>query len=127
VDGDLTELDSATLAALRGDIARIDGDYQANSYLPIPAQMRNRRLWQERQQGQAAMRNAIAWWAGLEHARGHSESESYRRFYFRFGVDVANAQLLGAREATELASKIQIELSKFGINGKVTNYEVLTP
>jgi hypothetical protein len=65
------------------------------------------------------MRNAIAWWAGIEAARGHSESESYRRFYFRFGIDVANAQLLGVREAGELAHKVNIELSKYGIDGTV--------
>ena len=117
VDGDLTELDPETLAALRGDIARVDGDFYAPQGLPLPAAMAARKRWAERQQGQQAMRNAIAWWAGVEHARGHSESESYRRFYFRFGIDVANAQTLGAREAGELAEKICGELAKFGVDG----------
>jgi DNA repair protein RadD len=120
VDGDLTELDPSVLAALRGEIARVDGDYQANNYLPIPAQLRNRNLWQQRQEGQRTLRTAVAWWAGVEHARGHSESESYRRFYFRFGVDVANAQLLGAREAEELATKVCNELAKYGVDGSVS-------
>jgi superfamily II DNA or RNA helicase len=115
VDGDLTELDPEVLAALRGEIERKDGDYQAAEFLPIPAQLRNRKLWQERQQGQAGLRESIAWWAGLEAHRGYGESESYRRFYYRFGVDVANAQLLGAREAGELAEKITKELGKAGI------------
>jgi hypothetical protein len=119
VDGDLTELDPATLAALRGEIARIDGDFRAPGHLAGYALMGARKQHMERQQGQAAMRNAIAWWAGVEAARGHSESESYRRFYFRFGVDVANAQLLGAREAGELAAKINAELAKVGVNGEV--------
>jgi len=119
VDGDLTELDPAVLAALRGDIARVDGDFKPNDYIPHHANMRNRNLWTERQQGQAALRNAIAWWAGVEHARGYSESASYRRFYYKFSVDVANAQLLGAREAGELAEKIQTELSKYGVDGSV--------
>lgn len=117
VDGDLTELDPAVLAALRGDIARIDGDFYAPKHLDQYAAMGARKRHMERQTGQGALRNAIAWWAGVEAHRGYSESASYRRFYFRFGVDVANAQLLGAREAVELAEKIQIELAKYGVDG----------
>lgn len=119
VDGDLTELDPAMLRAMRGEIARIDGDFHAPRGLAIEAQMGARKRHMERQEGQRALRGAIAWWAGLEAARGHSESESYRRFYFRFGIDVANAQTLGAREAEELAGNVCRELSKYGVDGSV--------
>lgn len=119
VDGDLLELDAETLAALRGEIARIDGDavipYGAG---PEVVGAVRRRHW-ERQQGQAALRNVIAWWAGLETAQGRGESESYRRFYHKFGVDVASAQTLNAREAAELAERVAAELSKYGIDGTV--------
>jgi len=104
---------------LRGDIAKIDGDpiipWGAS---PEVADAVRRRHW-ERQQGQAALRNVIAWWAGLETAQGRGESESYRRFYHRFGVDVANAQTLNAKEASELAGRVAVELAKFGIDGTV--------
>jgi DNA repair protein RadD len=119
VDGDLTELDAAALAALRGDIARIDGDFYAPNGLEGYAAMGARKRHAERQGAQGSLRNAIAWWAGSESACGYGESESYRRFYFRFGIDVANAQLLGAREAGELADKIMFELGKLGIDGTV--------
>lgn len=119
VDGDLLELDAETLAALRGEIARIDGDpvipYGA---APEVVGAVRRRHW-ERREGQKALRNVIAWWAGLENAQGRGESESYRRFYHRFGVDVANAQTLNAKEAAELAGRVTVELSKFGIDGTV--------
>lgn len=119
VDGDLTELDAETLAALRGEIARIDGDpvipYGA---APEVAGAVRRRHW-ERREGQKALRNVIAWWAGLENAQGRGESESYRRFYHRFGVDVANAQTLNAKEAAELAGRVAAELAKYGIDGTV--------
>lgn len=119
VDGDLLELDAETLAALRGDIAKIDGDAVIPwGASPEVAGAVRKRHW-ERQQGQAALRNVIAWWAGLESAQGRGESESYRRFYFKFGVDVANAQTLGAREAAELAERVAVELSKYGIDGSV--------
>ena len=119
VDGDLTELDPAMLAALRGEIARIDGDFHAPRGLEGMAVMGARKQHAARQEGQKALRNAVAWWAGVEHARGHSESESYRRFYFRFGIDVANAQTLGAREAGELAAQVNAELSQYGVDGTV--------
>lgn len=119
VDGDLTELDNDTLAQLRGEIKRKDGDFYAPSNLPIEAQIAARNNWQTRQESQRSLRNAIAWWAGVEHARGYGESESYRRFFFTFGIDVANAQLLGTREADELAARILGELAKFHIDGTV--------
>ena len=119
VDGDLFELDADTLAKMRGEIARID----ANPVIPYGAAPEvagaiRKRHW-ERQGAQAALRNAIAWWAGLQDSIGSSESESYRRFYFKFGVDVGNAQTLGAREAGELTERINAELAKNGIDGSV--------
>ncbi len=98
--GDLTKLDSATRAVFRSEIARKDKDKRY-----------------QRQEGQAALRNAIAWWAGVEHARGYSKSKSYGRFYSQFGIDVANAQLLGVRKAVDLALRVQAELAKVGVDG----------
>jgi superfamily II DNA or RNA helicase len=119
VDGDLTELDPDTLAALRGDIAKIDGDPVVPWGASAEVQGAVRRRHWERREGQRALRNVIAWWAGLESAQGRGESESYRRFYHRFGVDVANAQTLNAKEAAELAERVSIELAKNGIDGRV--------
>lgn len=119
VDGDLLELDAATLAAMRGEIARVDGNcYVPSSAAPEVAGAIHKRHW-ERRESQGALRNVIAWWAGLEHAQGRTESESYRRFYLRFGVDVANAQTLGAREASELSNRVRAELAQYGIDGTV--------
>jgi len=119
VDGDLLELDESTLAALRGQIAKVDGD----AVVPYGAAPEvvgavRRRHW-ERREAQSQLRNAIAWWAGLETAQGRGESESYRRFYFKFGVDAGTAQTLGAREAGELAERVGAELIKLGIDGSV--------
>ena len=119
VDGDLLEFDAATLAAMRGEIARVDGDVVLpyNASAEVAGAIRKRH-W-ERRQSQQNLRNVIAWWAGLEHAQGRSESESYRRFYFKFGIDIANAQTLGAREAGELAERVKVELLKHGIDGTI--------
>lgn len=119
VDGDLTELDAETLTAMRGEIARIDGDViiPYGAAPDVAGAVRRRHF--ERREAQASLRNYIAWWAGLESAQGRGESESYRRFFHKFGVDVANAQTLGVREAGELSARIQTELSKYAIDGTV--------
>lgn len=120
VDGDLTELDAATLAAMRGEIERIDSAQPAIPYgaeAMVVGAIHKRH--HARQQSQAALRNAIAWWAGVESAQGRGESESYRRFYHRFGLDVGSAQSLGAREADELTARVNTELAKLGIDGTV--------
>lgn len=112
-------MDEATLAALRGEIARIDGDAVIPwGATPIVEGAVRKRHW-ERQQSQWRLRNALAWWAGLQDAQGASESESYRRFYFKFGIDVAGAQALGSREAQELTDKIIAELTTNGVDGTV--------
>jgi superfamily II DNA or RNA helicase len=119
VDGDLSELDAETLAAMRGEIERVDGDCYPPKGLSDMAKAAIRREHWDRQEAQRNLRNVIAWWAGLQHAQGRSESESYRRFWHTFGVDVASCQALGAREATELAERVNATLSVNGIDGTV--------
>lgn len=110
VDGDLLELDASTLAALRGEVERIDGD----AVLPYGADAAvggavRKRHW-ERQQAQAALRKSIALWGGWQHHQGRDDHEGYKRFWFRFGTDVATAMTLGAREAAELTERIHNDL-----------------
>lgn len=112
VDGDLTELDPATLAVMRGEIDRIDGPVMFPNSLAMPARMRLDRVHRERQNAQAALRASIAWWAGYQSAAGRSESESYKRFYWQFGVDVMTAQTLNARDALELVDRVNREIVK---------------
>lgn len=115
VDGDLTELDPATLAQLRGETARIDGPPTYPPGLPAAAYGAMKRVHWERQQAQAKLREAIAWWAGYQKALGRSDPESYRRFFFMFGVDVATAQTLGRPEAETLAAHITERLAVDGV------------
>ena len=112
VDGDLTELDAATLASMRGEVERIDApageihqklSHAGASDLAIAGATKNHRA---RQQAQAELREAIAWWAGHQRSMGRADSESYRRFYFAFGVDVMTAQTLGRPEASALMENI---------------------
>lgn len=122
VDGDLTELDPATLAEMRGEIARIDmppEDYRlelAAKYAPIIGQLAGVKRHTERQQAQGTLRESIALWAGWQRALNRSDAESYRRFYFAFGVDVATAQTLGRKDAEDLAVRVNAKLVDGGVN-----------
>lgn len=115
VDGDLTELDPLTLVQLRGEAARIDGPPAYPPGLPAAAYGAMKRVHWERQQAQAKLREAMAWWAGYQKALGRPDRESYRRFFFMFGTDVATAQTLGRPEAEALTAQIVERLSVDGV------------
>ena len=114
VDGDLTELDPSVLAEMRGEIARIDQPAEAVGRrmeaagmqgAAVGGAMKNHR---ERHEAQQALRMSIRWWAA-----DHGDiRESYRHFFFKFGVDVATAQTLGRRDALELANRINMEIGR---------------
>lgn len=113
VDGDLTELDETALARMRGEIARIDSAPKFPVHASREARYGIVKNHTARQKAQAALRDKIAWWAGWQRARGRSDSESYRRFFHGFGVDVMTAQTLGRPEATVLTAEIDKTLKDY--------------
>ena len=117
VEGDLLELSPETLAAMRGEVDRIDapesvvGDKMRHAGAPIIAvagAMKNHRV---RREAQTALRDSIALWAGYQRAAGNPDAISYRRFYRTFGMDVMTAKALGAREAEALDAKVRGSLA----------------
>ena len=123
VDGDLIELDAAALARMRGAIDQVDMDpslFMANTvsqYAPIGNQKLTR-SHVERQQAIKALRYSIQWWGAWQRAANRDDSESYKRFYFRFGIDVGTAQTLKTKEALELADKVNQVLGEYA-NGSI--------
>lgn len=118
VDGNLLELDPSVLAQMRGEIERIDEDpgmlrrrmeAAGAPGVAVGGAVKNHR---RRQEAQSKLRETIAIWAGHQRAANRSDSESYKRFFWRYGVDVMGAQALGTREAEELATKIAEDLLK---------------
>jgi superfamily II DNA or RNA helicase len=112
VDGDLTELDDATLAKLRGGVERIDMDDDAYrrvleaEHCPPVGVAANLKRHTTDQAAQAFLRDAMAWWAGAHREKGRSNSEIYKRFYWAFDTDVMSAKTLKAKEAIDLAKRI---------------------
>jgi DNA repair protein RadD len=111
VDGDLIELDPSVLRALRGEINRIDGPVRFPAGATGGMMSRIQMTHAERQLAQKDLREEIALWAGWQRDDGRSDAESYRRFFFRYGVDVATACTLGAKEAKELTEYIRNDLA----------------
>lgn len=111
VDGDLYELSPEALAALRGEVAAVDGAPRVPQHLhgtPAGKAIQNR--WRERQEAQQFLRGSIAMWAGHRKAEGMGDPEIYRRFYFKFGTDILSAQSLGRGEAEQLTASIEEDL-----------------
>ena len=118
VDGDLCELDPAVLARMRGEINKIDipdieiktkMKYAGASAIVCNSATKQHRL---RQDAQGQLREAIALWAGYQRALNRPDHESYKRFYWKFSIDVYSAQILGAREAMALTHLVAEDILK---------------
>jgi DNA repair protein RadD len=111
VDGDPYELTEAMLAQLRGDAEAIMRPPATSVYQSPEIAQRHQNTWQMRVQSQEALREAIALWAGYQAHLGRGDSESYRRFYFLFGIDVLSAMALKPADAGTLCAAIQSRLA----------------
>jgi hypothetical protein len=118
VDGDLCELDEATLAALRGEIVSADRSpetivnmmQRAGHPYPVAKGAANRHA--ERQSAQAVLRDSIAWFGGVQRAMGRDDRMGWRAFYHMFGVDVLSTQALGRADAEELTVRINAAIGR---------------
>lgn len=104
VDGDLAELTPEALARLRGEIDKpLVLPYGATPEIAGAVKKRHH----EKQQAQAALRDAMAQWGGVQVARGLDLSQAQRLFYITYGIDVASAQALGRAEAEALRLRVE--------------------
>jgi hypothetical protein len=112
VDGDLAELDAATLAAMRGDVERIDAPWQDGRAPSSVVESAMRKAHSARQSAQAELRATLERYGGWRTECGDPLAVAQRRFYLTFGVDVLSAQTLGAREASDLRDRVAAALPK---------------
>ena len=113
VDGDLFELDAATLAQMRASLERVDmdpADYRdqlTRQGVPQIGIMANVKRHIARQETVGTLRDTLAIWAGYERAAGRSDKEIMRKFYLTHGVDLWTAQTLKREDMLTLAEKVQ--------------------
>jgi superfamily II DNA or RNA helicase len=112
VEGDLAELDPEVLALLRGEVAERDmptpdyGRWLASRRIEGPAYAGAIARHEAAHGAQSRLRTAMTAWCADALARGYSDRETHRLFWATFGVDVLSARALAAREASELAARI---------------------
>ncbi|MDE2202693.1 MAG: DEAD/DEAH box helicase [Burkholderiaceae bacterium] len=111
VDGDLVELDPATLAALRGEIARIDAPPVLPYGTGYAVQAAVIKRHEARQAVQEDLREHIALWAGWQRHEGRTDREATKLFFLIYGIDTLGAQALGATEAAALTARIAADLT----------------
>lgn len=125
VDGDLLELDPATLAAMRGELAQALPTletYRAKlsaQGLPHTHVLGNAKHHYAKLQAAENLRDAMAWWAGEKRAAGQCDQEIYRRFYLTFGLDWLAAQMLGRADMDALAARIDEKLTAPSLAARV--------
>lgn len=113
VDGDLYELDAATLAQMRSSLERVDmdpSDYRdllTRQGVPQIGIMANVKRHIARQETVGTLRDILALWGGYERAAGLSDKEIMRKFYLTYGVDLWTAQTLKRDEMLSLAERVQ--------------------
>ncbi len=118
VDGCLYELDPEVLAAMRGEVHKIDRHPDAvrigmlrAGYSEIVARSQAN-IHRDRQTAQQYLREALALWMGYQQAMGRDEREAQKRFYFRHGKDVLSVQALGRAEADEMTQVLCEDLMR---------------
>lgn len=124
VDGDLFELDADTLAAMRGEVAKVDrpideavAEYRADlmrKHTPAIGVMAHTKRFAVKLEAQqtaiCALREIMAIWAGHYRAAGRDDSEIFRRFYLRYGVDWLSAQALSVEAALTLGERVAMDI-----------------
>ncbi len=118
VEGNLFELDSETLARLRGDIVKVDSTESPgmaklrHAGAPGIVQAGAAKHHRAAQEAQFLLRESLKLWGGYQRALGRSDPESYGRFYHGFGVDIMTAQTLKKQEAEELTILVNKHIDK---------------
>jgi len=120
----LFELDADTLAAMRGEVAKVDrpmdeavAEYRAElmrKHTPTIGVMAHTKRFAVKLEAQqtaiGALREIMAIWAGHYRAAGRDDSEIFRRFYLRYGVDWLSAQALGSEAALTLGERVAMDI-----------------
>lgn len=125
VEGDLVELDSQVLEALRQEVAKADESpesverrvsFGTNNPMAAKGAANHQR---RRIEIQDALRSSMSWWGGYHAELGRQSPEIQKRFYHAFGIDVLSAQALKRAEALTLATKINNDIGRLQLERSV--------
>lgn len=117
VDGDLLELDQEAMAAVFARMEAADAsreEYARNQiarHIPAVGRGADMKRHEAAKYRRGVLRNLIGWWVGAV-LPGRDMAEVYRRFYYRYGIDIATALTLNAAETDALADTIATHFTK---------------
>lgn len=116
VEGDMTMLDPAVLAALRGMVEEATmtvEEYRAKlaaAGVPRIGQMGHAKTWASKLEAREALALVMDRWAGVCHyTHGLGDREIQRLFWHKFGVDVWTARTLDVDGCLALIDKITVD------------------
>lgn len=115
VEGDLVEMTPEALAALRGEVERVEAGPDLATirrlHGPVAAAGQQNRHF-ERMTAIDALKDAMGWWCAWREQEGLTVREAQKLFYQKFGVDVVTAQTLKRSEAEALRIRIMEKMEK---------------
>jgi superfamily II DNA or RNA helicase len=117
VDGDMTELDDALLAAMRGAVAAVampNDEYRQQPHirnLPAAWAGSNVKKHDAHRTALLQLQDSLAWWAGEHRAHGRTDAEVYRRFYLMFGIDWLTCQAQDRESMEKLTAAVSSKLT----------------
>lgn len=117
VDGDLVDLDVEGMAALFQKINAADlsdedfalGMIRRN--IPPVGRAAELKRHQAAKYRRQVLRELVAWWVGCQ-PPARPMSETHKRFYFRFGVDIGTAFTLNTADTDALIERIKLKFSE---------------
>lgn len=116
VEGDLIELDPAVLAAMRGEVERVNGPAEIPNWASGGVRIGMLRNHHDRYKAQQSLQRFMSLWGGWQiQTCGLNIREAQKLFFIKFGVDVMSAQSLGSPEATALEVKLAADLSRHNV------------
>ena len=111
VDGDLIELDMEAMAALFKKIERADmsdDEYRRGQIarnVPPIGRGPDLKRHQAAKYRRGVLKELVGWWVGMQ-PDDRTMSEKHRRFFHRFGIDIATAFTLDVKETDKLIENI---------------------
>jgi len=116
VEGDLVLLDAAVLAALRGEVDRINGPLEMPVWASASQRIGMVRTHHDRYRSQQSLQRFMMLWGGWQvYGRKLDVREAQKLFFIRYGIDYMKAQTLNAADATALEARIVADLQKHNV------------
>lgn len=113
VDGDVHLVDPEVLAALRGEVAKVDAQF--NNFGGVVGNSIEKHH-KARQAAQDVLRYTMRLWGSWRNHENEDDRHAQRRFFHTFGIDYMTAQTLAAKDAFDLNGKIVEELNRNNIS-----------